>query len=234
VTIKPISSVLISCYTTKDWVERVKCKRMVKKDIHLIALHLGLFNACNELIVENWRAFKRSRLITSATMNMLMERPGETYFATGKQLKARNKTAANISPKATPFFKVFLERKMAFKVPSGIAHVRPYSIKKNKHFDWLTTVWSMDSPSTILLGVIDFRLISDVMTKEMSTIDHLFFYEALMTMQVKKKTLLKDIKAWLFIVADETDQSQVLAFVEKNKGLSSYNRSFANYYPAKN
>jgi len=89
VTIKPITLVLKSCYSTKDWVERVKRKMMVQKEIHLIALELGLFNACNKLIIENWRAFKRSRLITSVTMNMLMEsHHGETYFATGKQVKA--------------------------------------------------------------------------------------------------------------------------------------------------
>jgi len=69
VSIKPITSVLVSCYSTKDWVERVKCKRMVKKEIHLITPELGLFNAYNEQIVENWRTFKKSRLIT---------RPSET------------------------------------------------------------------------------------------------------------------------------------------------------------
>jgi len=45
VTIKPITLVLVNCYSTKDWVERVKRKRMVKKEIHLIAPDLGLFNA---------------------------------------------------------------------------------------------------------------------------------------------------------------------------------------------
>jgi len=159
----------------------------------------------NELIVKNWITFKRSRLITSTTMNMFMERPGETYFATGKQVKVRNKTAANIFPKAMAFFKVFLERKMAFKASTGITHVQPYSIKENKHFDWLASVWSPDTASTVLLGAIDFRSIPGVLTKEMSTIDHPFFYEALMIMQAKQQPLLEDIKSWLFIVTDETD-----------------------------
>jgi len=205
-------------------VEKVKCKKMVK-EIHLIAPHLGLFNACNKLIVENWRAFKRSWLITSAKMNMLMERPSETYFATGKQVKAHNKTAANISPKAVAFFKVFLERKLAFKASNGIAHIWPYSIKENIHIDWPASVWLSYTASTVLLGVIDFKSILGVLMKEMSTIDHPFFYEALTTMHAKKQPLLEDIKAWFFIVADETYWSQVLAFLEKNKGLS-----FTNYY----
>jgi len=171
--------------------------------------------------------------ITSATMNMLMERPGKMYFATGKQVKARNKTFVNIFPKAVAFFKVFLERKMVFQALTEIARVRPYSIKENRHFDWPASVWLPDIASIVVLGVIDFRSIPRVLTKETSTIDHLFFYEALMTMHAKQQSLLKDIKAWLFIVADETDESQVLTFVEKNEELSFYNRSFSNYYPAK-
>jgi len=140
-------------------------------------------------------------------MNMLMERPGEAYFATRKQVKAWNKTTVNISPKAAAFFKVFLERKLAFKAPIGIAHVRPYSIKENRHFDCSTSVWSSDTASSILLGVIDFKSILGVLTKGTSTIDHPFFCEVLMTMQAKKQPLLEDIKSWLFIVVDETDQS---------------------------
>jgi len=166
-------------------------------------------------------------------MNMLMERLGELYFATGKQVKARNKTVVNISPNALAFFKVFLERKMAFQAPTRITHVRPYSIKESKHLDWLDHVWSPDTTSQILLEVINFKSIPEVLVKETSTIDHPFFYEVLMTMQTKQQPLLEDIKTWLFIAVDEINQSQVLAFIEENKGLNFYNRSFAHYYPAK-
>ena len=58
VTIKNITSMLESCYSSKDRVERVKQKKMVKKELHLIDIELNLINARNEVIVENWRKFK--------------------------------------------------------------------------------------------------------------------------------------------------------------------------------
>ena len=123
---------LESCYSSNDWVERVKRKKMVKKELHLINPELNLINARNEVIVENWRKFKRERCFSSATMELLIKRPGEAYFSTSKQVKARNKTAASINPKAATFFRVFLERKMLFTEKTALAHLRPYSIGWNE------------------------------------------------------------------------------------------------------
>ena len=94
VTIKAISSVLESCYSMKEWVERRKRKHLVKQKLNNIDPTLGLINADGELIHTKWKAFKRARNITSSSMNVLLERPGETYFAEAKQLKSKNKTCA--------------------------------------------------------------------------------------------------------------------------------------------
>jgi hypothetical protein len=235
VTIKPVAAVIEDCYSSKDWVERVKRKKMVKRELHMLDPELGLFNARNELIVQNWRGFKRSRCFTSATMNLLLERPGENYFSMGKQSRSKNKTAVTINPKTAAFFKVFLEQKNQFRVPSALAFLRPYDIIENKHMQWPENTWMSDiTPSLISFGVIDFRMIPGVLEKENSTIDKPFFYEVLMSQQKLAEPLIEDVKAWLFIVEDETDQSQVLAFIEKNEALSSFNKNFADYYPAKN
>ena len=45
VTIKAISSVLESCYSTKDWVEQRKRKQLIKKELNNIDPTLGLINA---------------------------------------------------------------------------------------------------------------------------------------------------------------------------------------------
>nr|PNR49410.1 hypothetical protein PHYPA_011306 [Physcomitrium patens] len=92
VTIKSISSVLESCYSTKDWVEKRKRKQLVKKELDNIDPSLGLINTKGDLIHENWKAFKTARNITSASINVLLERPRESYFAEAKQLKSKNKT----------------------------------------------------------------------------------------------------------------------------------------------
>jgi len=59
VMIKAIISVLKSCYNMKEWVERHKCKHLVKKELHQIKLELDLMNTKNEIIVENWKVFKK-------------------------------------------------------------------------------------------------------------------------------------------------------------------------------
>ena len=100
VTIKATSSVLESCYTAKEWVERRKRKYLVTKELHILDPTLGLLNALNEINDEKWREFKRDRYITNATMNVLIEQPGDDYWKNTKQIKSKNKTAADISPYA--------------------------------------------------------------------------------------------------------------------------------------
>ena len=136
VTIKSISSVLESCYSTKDWVERRKRKQLVKRELNNIDPSLGLINADGELIHAKWKAFKRTLKITSASMNVLLERPGETYFAEAKQLKSKNKTCAQISPAAAEFFKVFLNHKNGFEVPYAHTEYRTYDVKSNSFSKW--------------------------------------------------------------------------------------------------
>ena len=58
VTIKAISSVLESCYNTKESVERRKRKQLVKWELNNIDPSLGLINADGELIHAKWKAFK--------------------------------------------------------------------------------------------------------------------------------------------------------------------------------
>ena len=84
VTIKAISSVLERCYSTKEWVERRKRKHLVKKELFNINRDLGLFNSAGDLVPEKWRQFKEEYNVTRATMNVLLERPGEQYFKEAK------------------------------------------------------------------------------------------------------------------------------------------------------
>ena len=53
VTIRATSSVLESCYSTKEWVERRKKKQLVKQELHNIDPTLGLINVEGQLIHKN-------------------------------------------------------------------------------------------------------------------------------------------------------------------------------------
>ena len=60
VTIKSILSVLESCYSMKEWLERRKKKQLVKWELNNIDPTLGLINADGEFIHAKWKAFKRA------------------------------------------------------------------------------------------------------------------------------------------------------------------------------
>ena len=98
VTVKSVSSVLDNCYTAGKWSERRKCKHLVKKELHQIDPELGLMNAKNEIIVENWKKFKTERMFSRATMDVLLDRPGEAYFGKAKSVSQKNKTCVELSP----------------------------------------------------------------------------------------------------------------------------------------
>ena len=84
VTIKGISSVLPSCDTAKEWIERRKRKMLVKKEMNIINHELGLFNATGSLRPKKWKSFKRDYNITRATLNVLLGQLGEEYFGQAK------------------------------------------------------------------------------------------------------------------------------------------------------
>ena len=172
VTITAISSVLESCYSTKEWVQRRKRKQLVKRELNNVDPTLGLINADGELIHAKWKVFKRAGNITSASMNVLLERPRETYFAEAKQLKSKNKTCAQISPAAAEFFKVFLNHKKGFEVPYAHTEYRTYDVNSNSFSKWKEGAWAPSCAAKIELAVVDLRElpgVEDALLDEKST-----------------------------------------------------------------
>lgn len=84
VTMKTISSVLISCYRAKEWIERRKRKQLVRRELNKLKPTLGLFKTNGEFNTEKWKAFKRNYNITSAMMQVLLEAPREEFFSSAK------------------------------------------------------------------------------------------------------------------------------------------------------
>ena len=161
-----------SYYSTKDWVERRKRKQLVKRELNNIDPTLCLINANGELIHAKWKAFKHARNIMSTSMNVLLERLGETYFAEAKQLKSKNKTCAQISLAAAEFFKVFLNHKNGFELPYAHTEYRTYDVKSNSFSKWKEGAWALDCAAQIGLAVVDLRElpgVEDALPDEKST-----------------------------------------------------------------
>jgi hypothetical protein len=70
---------------------------------------LHLFNQNGEFSRSNWKAFKRSYNVTSATMQVLLEAPREEFFSGAKQTLNKNRKIEELSLYAKQFFKVFLK-----------------------------------------------------------------------------------------------------------------------------
>ena len=210
VTVKSVSSVLDSCYTAGEWSERRKRKHLVKKELHQIVRELGLMNAKNEIIEENWKKFKTERMFSRATMDVLLDRPGDTYFGKAKSISQKNKTCVELSPQAFEFFNVFLKHKNSFQKPSAMGFYRSYNNNSNVFRDWPGCIWQDNIVGRMSLGVLDFRTLPGVENKESSTVDSPYFKEVMLSLQKRKDPALKDVPAWLFICGDEKEQAQVL------------------------
>ena len=166
----------------------------MKKELHQIDLELGLMNAKNEIIVENWKKFKLKCMFFRATMDVL-DRPGDAYCRKAKSVSQKNKICVELSPQAFEFFNVFLKHKNNFQKPSGKGFYRSYNDYSNVFRDWPDCIWHDDIVGRMLLGVLDFRMLPGVENKESSTVDSPYFKEVMLSLQKRKDLALKDVPA---------------------------------------
>ena len=220
---------LDSCYTASEWSEWQKCKHLLKKELHQIDPELGLMNPKNKIIVENWKKFKIGRMFSRATMDVLLDKPGEAYFGKAKSVSQKNKICVELSPQAFEFFSVFLKHKNNFKKPFAMGFYHSYNDNSNVFKDWPGYIWQDNIVERILLGVLNFRTLPGVENKESSTVDNPYFKEVMFLLQKWKDLALKNVPAWLFICGDKKEQAQVLQFVEKDEVFNTYELDFSIY-----
>ena len=166
-------------------------------------------------------------------MNVLLERPGETYFAEAKQLKSKNKTCAQISPAAAEFFKVFLNHKKVFEVPYVHTEYRTYDVKSNSFSKWKQGAWALGCASEIGFAVVDLRElpgVEDALPDEKSTP---YFYSVMAAFEKWATPLFAEVKRWLFISGSESHRLQTMEFVNSHRAFKSLHVDFADYHPAK-
>ena len=166
-------------------------------------------------------------------MNVLLERPRETYFAEAKQLKSKNKTCAQISPAAAEFFKVFLNHKKGFKVPYVHTEYRTYDVKSNSFSKWKQGAWALGCASEIGLTVVDLREllgVEDALPDEKLTP---YFYSVMAAFEKQATPLFAEVKRWLFISGSESHRLQTMEFVNSHGAFKSLHVDFADYHPTK-
>jgi hypothetical protein len=124
--------------------------------LHNLKPRLQLFNPNGEFSCSNWRTFKWNYNATSATMQVLLEAPGEEFFFGAKQTCNKNRRIEELSLYTKQFFKVFLKQKKQFRKPADRAYFRPFSAMNTKLGPWPENNWETVA-HILVLGIIDFR-----------------------------------------------------------------------------
>ena len=75
------------------------------------------------------------------SMRVLLEAPGEEFFAATKQVASKNKSIEELSPYAKEFFKAFLRNRWNFHTPASRAYFRAYDPFANSLGSWPTGSW---------------------------------------------------------------------------------------------
>ena len=232
VTMKKVSSVLESCYSSKDWIERRKRKQLVRKELDKLDPKLKFFSATGDFLPENWKKFKVEYNITSATMRVLTEAPGDDFFSLGKLVCNKNKDIDEISPYAKAVLKLFLKNKKNFKKPIGRAFMRAYDIVSNKIGSWAEHRW-VECRSDLSLAVLDFRQLPHFGSAKDYTIRKPFFESFMAIMSKQSSPGLTDPPAWVWICGDKIATTQIVHYAQE-KMSTKYNLVFSDYVPCQN
>jgi hypothetical protein len=233
VTMKTISSVLIGCYSAKDWIERRKRKQLVRKELHNLKPRLQLFSANGEFSRTNWKTFKHNYNVTSATMQVLLEALGEEFFSRAKQMRNKNRAIEELSPYAKQFFKVFLKQKKDFRKPAGRAYFRPYSGLNTRLGPRPGNSWETVAHA-LILGIIDFRRVPNFTQVSKTTAQRPYFDEFMGALQRQSEPAMTETPIWLWICGSKEAKVQVSTYAHKPMFTDVYDIEYSDYWPAAN
>ena len=198
VSMKKIPTVLLDCYSYKEWLERNKRKHAIRKYLYQERRSLGFFDNDGAYRREKWKAFKKEFKITNATKNLLFTAPTEAFFSLAKRPSMKNKTTRELSPYAAEFFKVFLRSKGEYKKPEAHAFFKPYDCKEDFFAEWPSEVRD-SSGVDIKLAVMDFRNIPGIINRETAPKESPYFDEFMDDLKQLADPSSTDPEVWLWI-----------------------------------
>ena len=174
VTVKQTSRVLEYCYSAKEWLERQKRKLIVRREFNNLKPSLGFYNAVGAFQPQRWKKFKNDYNITLASMRVLLDAPGDEFFAAAKQVASKNKSIDELSPYAKEFFKAFLRNWWNFHTPASRVYFRAYDPSANRLGSWPSGSWETTSEN-LKLAVMDFRRLPDFTGKGEDSLEKPYF-----------------------------------------------------------
>lgn len=231
VVIKQPSTVLESCYTVAEWIERRKRKQLVRRELQKLRPQLAFFDAERNFVPENWKRFKREYHVSAATMRQLLDQPGEHFFSEAKQLKSKNKSTEELSPYAKEWFKLFLKKRKSFVAPTGTSYFRKYNPVTGTLGSWPGNRWD-DNKST-QLALIDFRTAPGQEKKPTADVTNPFFSDFMQTFQTQGMPGPSDPEVWLWICGNREAELQVYGQSDTLPFKEHYQKYESSYAPGK-
>jgi hypothetical protein len=231
VTVKPFTSILDNYYTAKDWAERRKRKQIVRRELHKIEPALGLFDRSGNFDVQKWKQFKVDYHVTSATMRVLLEQPGENFFKESKMMRSKNKKTEQLSPYAKAFFTKFLEQRSNFEAPVGTAFFRKYNAATNTLSQWPASSWK-EYPF-VQLALVDFRFMPGYSRRSKSGVINPFFKDFLNTLKSAGMPDVTEPEIWLWICGDHEAQVQAFGELAIQPWIDNYDKEVTTYVQGK-
>ena len=232
VTVKQTSKVLEDYYSAKEWLERRKRKIIVRRKLNKLKPSLGFFNAAGAFQPQRWKKFKRNYNVTRASMRVLLEAPGEEYFAAAKPVASKNKTINDLSPYAKAFFKAFLLNRYNFHTPASRAYFRAYDPSANRVGSWLARSWETTCQN-LSVAVMDFRRLPSFTGKGEDSLEKLYF-DMFMNMFVATDfPIVTEPLVWLWICGDKEIELKATQLAGLAMFIANYVKKYSMYEPAK-
>ena len=127
---------LEDCYSAKEWLERRKRKIIVRRELNKLKPSLSFYDAAGAFQPQRWKKFKNDYNVMRASMRVLLDAPGDEFFAAAKQVASKNKFIDELSLYAKEFFKAFLKNRWNFHTPASRAYFRTYDPSANRLGSW--------------------------------------------------------------------------------------------------
>ena len=152
--------------------------------------------------MQRWKKFKCNYNVTHASMRVLLEAPGEEFFAAAKQVASKNKSIEELSSYAKEFFKAFLRNHWNFHTPASWAYFCAYDPSANRLGLWLAGSWETKSKH-LSLAIMDFRWLPSFFGKGEDSLEKPYFNMFMNMFVTKDFPTITKPPMWLWICGNK-------------------------------
>ena len=204
----------------------------MRRELNKLKPNLGFYNATGAFQPQRWKKFKNEYNVTRASIRVLLDAPGDEFFAAAKQVASKNKSIDELSPYAKEFFKAFLRNRWNFHTPASRAFFRAYDPSANRLGSWPMESWETTSEQ-LKLAVMDFRRLPGFTAKGEDSLEKPYFDMFMKMFVTANFPTVIEPPMWLWICGDKETELKATQLAGKALFTTNYVKKYATYEPAK-